>query len=214
VIDLVTGPRFAAFLAASLILAITPGPAVVFIVTQTLGCGRRAGMASVGGIALGNLGNAAAASLGLAALFAVSMAAFNAVKLAGAAYLIFLGIRALRARPAGREPQAATARRPSRLFREGFWVALLNPKTALFFAALLPQFMNPAASPLRQSLTLGALFVAIALGTDTIYVYSSAALAALFRRRSAWSYLGRYLSAASFIGLGLYAAIAVPRMAK
>lgn len=92
----VTSPTFVAFLIASLILAVTPGPGVLYIVTQTLGQGRKAGLASVWGIALGNLGNAAAASVGLAAVLAASSTAFVVVKLAGAAYLVFLGIKALR----------------------------------------------------------------------------------------------------------------------
>src|ERR1017187_7702159 len=95
---LFTSPTFVAFIVASLILAITPGPGVVYIVTQTLGQGRKAGLASIGGIALGNLGNASAASVGLAAVFAASSTAFVVVKLAGAAYLVFLGIKALRER--------------------------------------------------------------------------------------------------------------------
>jgi threonine/homoserine/homoserine lactone efflux protein len=88
-------PTFAAFLIASLILAVTPGPGVVYIVTQTLVQGRKAGLASIGGIALGDLGNAAAASAGLAAVFAASATAFVVVKFAGSAYFVFLGIRAL-----------------------------------------------------------------------------------------------------------------------
>ncbi len=211
---LLSGPGFAAFLAASLLLAITPGPAVVFLLTQTLAHGRRAGLASVGGIALGNFGNAAAASLGLAAVFAASATAFAVVKLAGAAYLVLLGLRALRSRPRGRQDAPpADGRTPGRLMRAGFWVALLNPKTALFFAALLPQFITPEGSPLAQSLALGAVFVAIALGTDTMYVCSASALAGTLLRRTAWRPCGRYVSAASFIGLGIYAAVASPRAA-
>jgi threonine/homoserine/homoserine lactone efflux protein len=107
-------------------------------------------------------------------------------------------------------PRQVAARR---LFRDGFFVALLNPKTALFFAALLPQFTSPAAPPLGQSMVLSAVFVAIALCTDTIYVCSASALAATLSR-SAWRPYGRYFSAASFIGLGLYAAVASPRSTK
>ncbi len=140
---LLRSPTFVTFLVASFILAITPGPGVVYIVTRTLAQGRRAGLASVGGIALGNLGNAAAASVGLTALLSMSAMAFVAVKLAGAAYLVFLGIKALRAKPAAVVASSPGLRLPARLFRDGFLVALLNPKTALFFAALLPQFINP-----------------------------------------------------------------------
>jgi threonine/homoserine/homoserine lactone efflux protein len=211
---LLTSPTFAAFLFASLILAVTPGPGVVYIVTRTLGQGPRAGFASIGGIALGDLGNAAAASLGLAAVLSASASAFVIVQLAGAAYLIFLGLRALWAKPAATLAAHTIRSSPARLFRDGFFVALLNPKTALFFAALLPQFINPGASPLWQSLVLSCIFVSIALCTDTIYMLTASALApAIYRRHGSRSY-GRYLTAATFIGLGVYAALASPRAAK
>src|ERR1700674_3090905 len=119
-------PTFAVFVFASLILAITPGPGVIFLVTRTLSQGRRVGLASMGGVALGNLGNASIASLGLAVIFAASSTAFLIVKLAGASYLVFLGIRVLVANSAA---SSATPRSPtSRLkaFRDGFLVALLN----------------------------------------------------------------------------------------
>src|SRR5450631_81817 len=211
---LLTSPTFAAFLSASLILAVTPGPGVVYIVTRTLGQGRRAGFASIGGIALGDLGNAAAASVGLAAVLSASASAFVIVKLAGAAYLILLGLKALWAKPAATAAAHTIRLSPARLFRDGFFVALLNPKTALFFAALLPQFINPGASPLWQSLVLSCIFVSIAMLTDTIYMLTASALApAIYRREGSRSY-GRYITAASFIGLGVYAALASPRLAK
>ena len=198
---------FAAFLVASLVLALTPGPGVIYIVARTLDLGRRAGVASVAGIALGNLANAVAASVGLAAILAVSAAAFAIVKLAGACYLIYLGLKALRARPTSSPMRRSSAR----LFRDGFLVALLNPKTALFFAALLPQFLGPDADPMRQGVELGGVFVTVAACTDMMYVLASAQLAAVVRRRAgSWPH-GRYLTAASLIGLGLYAALLGPR---
>jgi threonine/homoserine/homoserine lactone efflux protein len=210
---LLTSP-FAAFLFASLILAVTPGPGVIYIVTRTLGQGRKAGFASIGGIALGDLGNATAASVGLAALLSASATAFVIVKLTGAAYLIFLGVKALWARSAA--PVMVNRRResPARLFRDGFLVALLNPKTALFFAALLPQFIDPGASPLWQSLVLSCVFVAIAVCTDTLYMLTASALAPAISRRGDSRMYGRYITAATFIGLGVYAALANPRPAK
>jgi threonine/homoserine/homoserine lactone efflux protein len=207
---------YLAFLVASLVLALIPGPGVIYIVTRTLQGGRRAGLASIGGIALGNFGNASLAAVGLAAVIAASTRAFVFVKIAGAAYLIFLGINALRRRPPS--PQAgirAPARETGpRLFRDGFLVALLNPKTALFFAALLPQFADTSGSSLAQNLGLGLTFVAIAMCTDTLYALSAAKLAATLQQRSHWSTYGRYVSAAAFIGLGLYAACASPRAAR
>ena len=192
----------AAFALASLVLAATPGPGVLYIVARTLAQGRRAGLASVAGVALGNLGNALAASLGLAALLAVSTLAFGVVKFAGAAYLIYLGIKALRAPPLRAGEVDATAPRAGRILREGFVVALLNPKTALFFAAFLPQFMAPGHSAALQSALFGAAFVAIAACTDTAYVLAAGAAApALGRVRG-----GRYATAAVYIGLGVFTA--------
>jgi threonine/homoserine/homoserine lactone efflux protein len=211
---LVMSSQFATFLLASLILAITPGPAVIYILTQTLSQGRAAGVASVCGIALGNLGNAAVAALGLAVVIAASAAAFTAVKFAGAAYLLFLGVQALRARPRAQATTVSGRMAPARLFRSAFFVALLNPKTALFFAALLPQFIQPGADPLAQTLFLGAAFVALALVTDSAYVFAASALGSHIRRRSNWQPYGRYVSAATFMGLGVYAALASPRIGK
>jgi threonine/homoserine/homoserine lactone efflux protein len=208
---LLTSPTFAAFLFASLILAVTPGPGVIYIVTRTVGQGRKAGFASIGGIALGDLGNATAASVGLAALLAASATAFVIVKLAGAAYLIFLGVKTLWARSAAPVMVNRGRESPARLFRDGFLVALLNPKTALFFAALLPQFIDPGASPLWQSLILSCVFVAIAVCTDTLYMLTASALAPAIRRRGGSRSYGRYITAATFIGLGVYAALANPR---
>jgi threonine/homoserine/homoserine lactone efflux protein len=211
---LLASPTFATFLVASLVLAITPGPAVVYIVTRTLGSGRKGGFASIAGIALGNLGNAAAASVGLAAVLAASATAFLIVKLAGAAYLIFLGVKALRTTPAPTVTAPTNRLSPARLFRDGFLVALLNPKTALFFAALLPQFIDASSPPLGQSLVLSGIFVSIALCTDTLYVLTTSALAPAMNRRRGSNAYGRYLAAASFIGLGIYAALASPRTSR
>jgi threonine/homoserine/homoserine lactone efflux protein len=211
--SLTMSPTFAAFLIASTILAVTPGPGVIYVVTRTLSRGRQAGLASVGGIALGNLANATAASLGLAALLAASATAFAAMKLAGAAYLVFLGVKSLKPKPVVEVLRATDRVSNMRLFADGFFVALLNPKTALFFAALLPQFINPDAPPLAQGLVLACVFVAIALCTDTIYVVASAALAPRITATSASRSVGRYLTAATFIGLGVYAALAGRRAA-
>ena len=207
-------PTLLAFLAASLVLAVTPGPGVLYIVARTLAQGRAAGLASVGGVALGNLGNAVAASLGLAAVFAVSAAAYTVVKFAGAAYLVCLGVQALRspAAPGGAQPLLAAQRWP--LFRDGFWVALLNPKTALFFAAFLPQFVDAAAFPVLQGVTLAALFVCIAACTDSAYVALAAWCAPALRAHNAVATKGRFFSAAVYFGLGLYALLADARAGR
>ncbi|RDK07299.1 LysE family translocator [Cupriavidus lacunae] len=209
-------PLLTAFVLASLALAITPGPAVVYIVTRTLAQGRQAGLASIGAVALGNLGNAFGASLGLAVLFSVSALAFTVVKYAGAAYLIWLGIRALRgggAAAGGDTPEVAP-RSLRQVVRDGFVVALLNPKTTIFFAAFLPQFMNPAGSALTQSLALGVAFVLIAATTDACYVMAAAAVMPALRRAGRARAFGRYLTGAAFIGLGVFTATSGSRAPK
>ncbi|MEO7244620.1 MAG: LysE family translocator [Rubrivivax sp.] len=199
-----------AFVAASLVLAVTPGPGVVFILARTLGQGRAAGLASVAGVALGNLANAAAAALGLAAaLFAVSATAFTLVKWAGALNLIAVGVQLLRRRdrdalPASALPQVAERR----LLRDGFVVALPNPKTTLFFAAFLPQFVDPAGWAPMQTVGLGALFVAIAATTDAGYVVLASRLAPALHASSQLRRWARPASGASFIVLGALALLA------
>ena len=201
-------PLLLAFVTASLILALTPGPAVVYILARTLSQGRGSGLASVAGVALGNLGNAVGAALGLAALFAVSSTAFTVVKWAGAIYLIVMGVRMLRAAgmaAAPGAPQLAPMQR-SRIFRDGFVVALLNPKTALFFAAFLPQFMSGNA-PLAQSLALGSVFVALAACTDLAYALTASLLAPRLGNLGTHARWGQRAAGVSFIGLGLLTAL-------
>jgi threonine/homoserine/homoserine lactone efflux protein len=204
----------AAFAAASLVLSITPGPGVLYVVTRTLAQGRRAGLASIAGVALGNLGNAVGASIGLAALFALSAFAFTIVKWAGVAYLLWLGLQALRRPPA---PTPETPRRPApplgAVFRDGILVALLNPKTALFFAAFLPQFIDPAGSAIAQSIALGTLFVAIAATTDAGYVMAAHAAAPALGRAGGGRAWGRYLAAGAYVGLALFTAATSSRSA-
>jgi threonine/homoserine/homoserine lactone efflux protein len=204
-------PLLSAFLAASFILAVTPGPGVFYIVTRSVMQGKRHGIASVLGVALGNLGNAVGASIGLAALFAISSLAFMLVKYAGALYLIYLGIQALRApqaEPTNAKPAPASL---GRIFRDGFVVALLNPKTAIFFAAFLPQFMSADASPIVQSIVLGSLFVGIAAVTDTCYAIAAGTVAPMLSRARGVRAFGRYLTGGAFIGLGVFTALGGPR---
>ncbi len=197
-----------AFLAASFLLAITPGPVVLYIVARSLAQGRVAGLVSALGGALGNLGNAAAAALGLSALFALSSLLFEVVKLLGAAYLIYLGVRHLR-RPRGDGIQGECAREPLwRVFRDAWLVALLNPKTTLFFAAFLPQFMSHDGSPISQGLALGALFVAIALCTDSLYAWAAGWVAPRLRHMPGIADAGRRVAGAMLIVLGIFAALA------
>ena len=209
---LVAWPLSTAFWLASFALAATPGPGVVYVVTRTIAQGRHAGIASVVGVALGNLGNAIGASIGLAALFALSSAAFTAIKFAGAAYLVYLGLKVLL--PTNGSAEVAQLQKPklSRIFRQGFLVALLNPKTAVFFAAFLPQFINPAGSAIVQSVLFGTVFVLIAACTDTAYVLAAGVAAPAMGNGRVARAFGRYATATVFIGLGIFtAASGAPR---
>ncbi len=197
-------PLFSAFLAASLALAVMPGPGVLYIVARSVSQGTRAGLASVMGVALGNLANALLAAWGLAALFAWSNTAFLLVKVAGAFYLIFLGVQTWRGprRTAAHTPRPTTGH----AFRDGILVALLNPKTTIFFAAFLPQFMSTHASAATQGSILGLLFVAIALVTDSIYALSAAALQTRLARTPGLQTWTQRMAGGLLIGLGCLAA--------
>lgn len=207
-------PLFSAFLFASLVLALTPGPGVLYIVSRSLAQGCRVGLLSVAGIALGNLGNVFAASIGLASMFEVSSAAFAVIKYAGGFYLIYLGVRMLRS-SSGREAitlPTAAAPISGHVFRDGLVVALLNPKTTVFFAAFLPQFISPGASALLQGLILGALFVAIASVTDIFYALATGMVSPSLRTGRGQRFCLQ-TSGGVFIGLGVFAALAGSRAA-
>jgi len=164
------------FLAASLAMLAVPGPSVVYVVARATAHGRRAGLWSMAGLETGAALHVVAAAAGLAALLARSPALFDAVRWTGAAYLVWLGVRELRAtRPrtrgegAGEAPGPAAPRR-WRLFADGVLVDVLNPKTALFFLAFLPQFADPARGPVAPQLALlGGLFVGLAALVDSAY---------------------------------------------
>jgi threonine/homoserine/homoserine lactone efflux protein len=194
------------FLFASFILALTPGPGVLFIIARTASSGLKAGLVSVCAIALGNFASAVGAALGLAALLKVSSTAFALVKFSGACYLIYLAISALRSRrPAGVTVDAASTRLGS-VFRDGVLVALLNPKTALFFAAFLPQFVGAGGDSARECIALGAIFVLIAACTDVMYAVATALAKTRFTRLKTDSRAASYAAAGVYASLGLYAA--------
>lgn len=184
-----------------------------YIVTRSIVQGRRSGLVSVAGVALGNLGNALAASLGLAALFAVSSLAFAAIKYAGALYLVFLGVQMLRSAPAVNPSALPATEPPGRVFRDGFVVALFNPKTTIFFAAFLPQFLSANDPLMLQSMTLGSLFVVIAAVTDGTYALAAGAIAPAMRSGRVRR-IGRHLGGSVFAGLGVFAALAGSRGAE
>ena len=206
-------PLLLAFMAASFVLAITPGPGVMYIVTRSALHGRRPGIASVLGVAVGNLANAVAAALGLAALLAVSALAFTVMKVAGAAYLLWLGLRLLLS--AASPPQAGEAPAAApllRVFGDGVVVAALNPKTTLFFAALLPQFVSAPEHGFTQTLALGALFVLIAACTDCLYALAATRLSPVLTRQRLAA--GRRVGGGILIGLGILTALSGQRAAR
>ena len=170
----------AAFAAASLPLVLAPGPSVAFVLATTLGSGRRAGLGAVAGVETGYLVHVGAAVVGVSAVIAASAQAFTVVKLLGAGYLIWLGIQAWRSRDQTR--LADLARSPAVLsagaaFRRGLLVGALNPKTAVFFVAFLPQFVDPSAGPVWVQMTgLGLLFIVLAAVPDTCWALAGSAL--------------------------------------
>ncbi|HEV2813845.1 MAG TPA: LysE family translocator [Solirubrobacteraceae bacterium] len=197
------------FSGAALALIVIPGPAVLYILAQSVEHGRRAGVLSALGVATGGLVHIVAAAVGISALVVSSAVAFSAVKYAGAGYLLYLGIRRLLDR-APREERVARAARPGLIFRRGVIVNVLNPKTALFFLAFLPQFVDPDHGPvLGQILVLGTTFVLLALLSDSLYALGAGAIAARIRRRSRRAQdAGRYAGAAVYLGLGTATALA------
>jgi threonine/homoserine/homoserine lactone efflux protein len=203
------GAHLTAFLAAAVVLAITPGPGIFYVLARSLGEGTRIGLRSSLGTALGGLCHVVAAALGLSALLMTSATAFEVVRYAGAAYLIFLGVKTLlglRAEaPEGPPARAGTGH----AFRQGVLTELLNPKTALFFLTFLPQFAQPergAVAP--QLLALGAVSVTLNSGVDLVVAGAAGRARGTLRAGSRWVRRQRALSGAALIALGGYAAVA------
>jgi len=192
------------FAGAALALLLIPGPAVLYIVAQSAEHGRLAGLVSVAGVHLGTMVHVAAAAVGLSAIVVSSAVAFSVVKYAGAAYLVYLGVRRLLTRESA-ELLAPRDAPLSRLFSQGVVVNVLNPKTALFFLAFLPQFVDPARTVWTQVLVLGVTFVLLGFLSDGLYAVAAGTLARWLRERRRFL---RYASASVFVGLGISAALA------
>jgi threonine/homoserine/homoserine lactone efflux protein len=204
-----TASTIALFLLAATALAVVPGPAVAYIVTQSIDQGRRAGVVSALGVASGGLVHVVAATVGLSALIASSATAFTVVKLVGAAYLIVVGIRRILAGdPEETEPRALHAPL-RRIYRQGVIVNVLNPKTALFFLAFLPQFVDPQRGAVwPQVAVLGVIFVSVAVLSDLTYALVSDAIAGRIRRTGTGAKVRRWLTGGVFVALGVTAAVA------
>jgi threonine/homoserine/homoserine lactone efflux protein len=198
------------FVSAALVLLLIPGPAVLYIVGRSVEQGRMAGFVSLLGIHAATLLHVLAAALGLSAILASSALAFSIVKYAGAAYLIWLGLRKIFGQQGGPEAGADLRHHGRmRLFRDGFVVNLLNPKTALFFLAFLPQFVEVGLGHVAMQITiLGLLFTGLGFITDGCYAVAAGTAGTWLKRSQGYLKVERYVSGVLFIGLGLTAAFA------
>ena len=188
-------------------LVLLPGPALIFIVTRGVVHGRRGGLISTLGVETGNLVQVLAATVGLAAIVASSAEAFSVVKYLGAAYLVFLGVRALLGQGDGPEPGVLGTRSHRRLYLEGVIVGALNPKLALFLLAFLPQFIDPAIGPVwLQTLVLGLIFNVIATIGDSLFAVAAASAGGRLRT---WLHSRRLTQVSGIIYLGLGAVAAL-----
>jgi threonine/homoserine/homoserine lactone efflux protein len=195
------------FAVAALALIVVPGPAVLYIVAQSIDGGRRAGLVSALGVATGGLVHVTAAAIGLSALLVSSATAFTVVKVAGAAYLIGVGLVTLLRRPGDPELAAPRERRLRRIYAQGVVVNVLNPKTALFFLAFLPQFVDPDLGAVgTQIVVLGLLFVVLAVTSDSLWALAAGTASGWLRTSRPFPSIRRYLSGTVFVGLGIVAA--------
>ena len=199
--------QLAIFALAAFAMNAAPGPSNLYVLSRSLAQGTAAGLVSALGLALGNLFHVALAVAGLAALLRYAPTLYDAIRLAGAAYLIYLGIKMLRA-PGATVPAQSLGRPPlRRILFDAALVEMLNPKTALFFLAFLPQFVEPAAGPAApQFLLLGLIVTLTALPCDSLVALAGARLARFFTSQARRRWPGR-LAGSTLIGLGLYTAL-------
>jgi len=191
----------------AMLLLLVPGPAVLYITSRSIGLGRAAGLVSAMGIAVGTLFHVAAATLGLSALLVSSASAFQLVKYAGAAYLIYLGIRTLRCGEAVTLDPTGERRSLRNIFGQGVLVNLLNPKTALFFLAFLPQFVDPARGHATlQIFELGVLFALMGWMSDSVWATIAGTFGTRLRGNVRLRSTQRKISGGALIALGLASA--------
>jgi threonine/homoserine/homoserine lactone efflux protein len=200
-----TPATLALFTGAALALIVVPGPAVLYIVATSIDQGRRAGLVSAAGILTGGTVHIAAATIGLSSLLVSSATAFEAVKLVGAAYLVYLGVRRLLTRVTV-DPVEREQRPLGEIFRRGVVVNVLNPKTALFFLAFLPQFVDPdRGAAWLQIAIFGVTFVVLAWLSDSLYALAAGTAAHRLRGRT-FGAMQRWVSGSIFVVLGAAAA--------
>jgi threonine/homoserine/homoserine lactone efflux protein len=196
------------FIGATLALLLVPGPAVLYITARSANQGRIAGLVSVLAIETANFLQAVAAALGVSAILLSSALAFDVVKYLGAAYLMYLGIRKLLTPDTATEAEGVQKESLSRIYWQGFFVNILNPKTALFFFAFLPQFVSPERGNVTtQTLLLGAIFVGFALVTDSMYALLASSLAGRLKGNKNFQKGQRYFAGLVYIGLGITTAL-------
>lgn len=196
------------FLIAAVVLAITPGPAIAYVVARTVAGGRAEGLASCLGTGLGGLLHVLAAAAGLSLLIAQSALAFSLLKYLGAAYLVYLGIRLLLRREQPAVVAAVPSRGARRALVDGVVVEVLNVKTALFFLAFLPQFVAPGAAAVSQLVLLGCICVALNTLVDVVVVFAAHRLLRSGAARAARARLMTRASGVTMLGLGAFVALA------
>ena len=196
------------FMSAALALLLVPGPAVLYITARSASQGRLAGLVSVFAIETANLLQALAAALGLSAILLSSALAFDVVKYLGAAYLVYLGIRKLMASESEMEKEAVQRESLARIYWQGLVVNMLNPKTALFFFAFLPQFVDPARGNVTaQTVLLGSIFVGMGIITDSLYALLASSLAGRLAESKGFQKGQRYFAGLVYVGLGITTAL-------
>lgn len=197
-----------AFLVAAVVLAITPGPGIAYVVARTVAGGRFEGLASCIGTGIGGLLHVLAAALGLSLLVAESAMAFGMLKYLGGAYLVYLGVRMLRRKDATFVLPGVAAQGAARALREGILVEALNVKTALFFLAFLPQFVAPALPLAPQLVVLGSICVVLNTLVDVAAVFAAQRLLSSGPARAARARLLTCASGVTMLGLGAFLALA------
>ena len=199
--------RFVLFFAAAFVLAITPGAGIFYVLARTLAGGRREGVESSLGTFVGGLFHVTAAALGISAILAASAVAFHTVKYAGAAYLVWLGIRMIRSR--NEQMPEKTEAPTGGAFRQGIFTEALNPKTALFFLSFIPQFIAPERGHVFwQFVALGIISVAMNTAADLLVVHLAAPLERKLKESARFRRGQRVASGVGMIGLGAYVAFA------
>ncbi len=201
--------KFPLFLMTTFVLLMTPGPAVLYIVTRSIDQGRKAGIVSCFAASVGNSVQVIAAALGMSALLVSSVLVFDLVKYLGAAYLIYLGFSRLLTKEERHQREVSEGRKLAQIFSQGVLVNILNPKSAIFFLAFFPQFVDISGGSIAlQMLFLGSLFVVMGTGVGLLYAYISGSLGHWLKGNTWFLQTQRYVTGGILIFLGIFAALA------